>query len=201
MPQPSSTVTSRIILTVLAFLVLAVAITTRPAKWLSDFDQSFYLTIAYDMDRHGVFSNGVFDTTDSTHTAPRPGMFFVPGYPLLVLAVMKVDARFAKAVECSVEANHDQRDGSECDVYATPIHIVHAALLALGVLCIAMCGEIIFSSIPVFWLAGALATAGFVAEADMFSFIMTESLTLSLFCIVLLFAVLGWKRLSNLYYM
>jgi hypothetical protein len=190
---------SRILLAAVAFVVLAVAITTRPPKWLSDFDQSFYLTIAYDLDRHGVFSNGIFDTTDSTRAAPRPGMFFVPGYPLLVLAVMKVDARFAKAVECSVEANHNQRDGSECDVYATPIHIVHAALLALGVLCIAMCGEIIFGRIPVFWFAGALATVGLVAEADMFSFIMTESLTFSLFCIVMLFAVLGWKWLSTRY--
>ena len=73
-----------------AFAVLAAAITSRPPKWLSDFDQSFYLTIAYDIDRHGVFSNGIFDKTDSTRAAPAPGMFFVPGYPLLVLAAMKI---------------------------------------------------------------------------------------------------------------
>ncbi len=45
------------------------------AEWLSDFDQSFYLTIAYDLDRYGVFSNGVFDETDSTRTAPAPACF------------------------------------------------------------------------------------------------------------------------------
>jgi 4-amino-4-deoxy-L-arabinose transferase-like glycosyltransferase len=191
--------TSRIILAAVAFVVLAVAITTRPPKWLSDFDQSFYLTIAYDIDRHGVFSNGVFDTTDSAHTAPRPGMFFVPGYPLLVLAVMKIDGRFAKAAECSVEANYGKRDGSECDVYATPIHIIHAALLALGVLAVALSGEIVFGSIRVFWLTGALATAALTAEADMFSFIMTESLTFSLYSITMLFAVLAWKRRSALH--
>ncbi len=199
MRRPATTITSRIILAAVAFVVMAVAITTRAPKWLSDFDQSFYLTIAYDLDRHGVFSNGIFDTTDSTDAAPRPGMFFVPGYPLLVLAVMKVDARFAKAVECSVEANHNKRDGSECDVYATPIRIIHAALLALGVLCVAICGEIIFGSTRVFWIGGALATAGLTAEADMFSFIMTESLTFSLYSIVMFFAVLAWKRLSTLY--
>src|SRR5262249_14171526 len=116
MQQTTSAVTSRIILTVLAFVILAIAITTRPPKWLTDFDQSFYLTIAYDMDRHGVFSNGVFDTTNSTRTAPGPGMFFVPGYPVLVYVVMKIDPRFDRAAACSVEAIYNQRDGSECDV-------------------------------------------------------------------------------------
>jgi hypothetical protein len=35
--------------TPLIFTVLLTAIVTRPPKWLSDFDQSFYLTIAYDI--------------------------------------------------------------------------------------------------------------------------------------------------------
>src|SRR5262247_710134 len=111
--------------------VVALAIAARPAKRMVDFDQPFYLTIAYDLDRHGVFSNGVFDTTDSTRAAPSPGMFFVPGYPLLVLAAMKIDPRFAKAAECSVETNHRQRAGPKCDPYAMPVHIIHAVLLAL----------------------------------------------------------------------
>ena len=68
--------------------------------------------------------------------------------------------------------------GSECEVYATPIHIIHALLLALGVLAIALSGELIFGSARVFWLAGVLATGSLSAEADLFSFIMTESLTI-----------------------
>src|SRR5262249_51862793 len=63
-----------------------------------------------------------------------------------------------------------------------------------------MCGEIIFGSASVFWIAGALATAALTAESDMFSFIMTESLTVSLYSVVMLFAVLAWKRLNTLYY-
>src|SRR5262245_47174698 len=124
------TTLSKVLLGFLAFVVLATAITIRRPKSLSDFDQSFYLTIAYDLDRHGVFSNGVFDDVDSTREAPPPGMFFVPGYPLLVLAVMKVDTRFAKAVECSVIAVNEQKDTSLCDSYATPVRVMHAALLA-----------------------------------------------------------------------
>jgi len=189
-----TTMLPRIFLIVISFAALTAAITTRPPKWLSDFDQSFYLTIAYDMNRHGIFSNGVFDTVDSTSEVPPSGMFFVPGYPLLVLGAMKIDARFARAVDCSVEANHQKRQGSDCEGYATPIHIIHAMLLTLGVLAIARCGEIVFASTRVFWIVGLLATGSLVFEADLFSFVMTESLTFSLYSIVMLLAALAWTR-------
>src|SRR5262249_47382974 len=193
-----STVMSRLVLAVCAFAVLAIAIVIQPPKSLNDFDQSFYLTIAYDIEHHGVFTNGIFDTTDSTRETPQPGMFFVPGYPLLLLATMKTDPRFARAVDCSVDANHNRRDGSECEIYATPILIIHAFLLTLAVLAIAMAGETMFGSALVFWLSGALATAGLVTEADLFSFVMTESLTISLYSITMLFAALAWKRMHRL---
>src|SRR6266568_1837054 len=178
----------------LSFTVLVAAITARPARTLSDFDQSFYLTIAYDLNRHGVFSNGVFDNIDSTREVPPPGMFFVPGYPLVVLAAMKLDARFAKAVECTVIAVSQDKEASGCEPYATPVRIIHAALLALGVVTIALAGGLIFPSTRAFWITGALATAGLAAEADIFSFVMTESLTFSLYSITMLLAVLAWKR-------
>src|SRR3954471_2575728 len=88
----------RIVFGLLVFAVLATAILLRPAKWLSDFDQSFYLTIAYDLVHHGVFSNGMFDDVDSTVAVPPPGRFFGPIYPALVVAAMKVDPRFSRAV-------------------------------------------------------------------------------------------------------
>src|SRR3954471_24376914 len=122
---------ARIVFGLLVFAVLATPILTRPAKWLSDFDQSFYLTIAYDLNHHGVFSNGVFDKVDSTATAPPPGIFFGPVYPWLIVAATKVDQRFAKAVDCSVEDTNDVRDSAECDAYPRPMRIIHAALLTL----------------------------------------------------------------------
>src|ERR1700730_367131 len=206
-------VASRLFLVVAAFVTLAVVIMTQPPKGLRDYDQSFYLTIAYDVDRYGVFSNGIFDETrdsilsngildktDSISEVPPPGMFFVPGFPLLVLAAMKLDDRFAKAVECSVEANYKKRNGAECEVYATPMHTVHAFLLALGVFAIALSGELIFDSARVFWLAGALAAGSFSAEAGIFSFIMTESMTVSLYSVFALFAVLAWKTSRMRYF-
>jgi 4-amino-4-deoxy-L-arabinose transferase-like glycosyltransferase len=187
------TLRSKVLLGFLSFAILVTAIVTQRPKTLSDFDQSFYLTIAYDLDRHGVFSNGVFDNVDSTREAPPPGMFFVPGYPLVVLAAMKLDARFAKAAECTVTAVNQQREASDCEPYATPVRVIHAALLALGVVAIALAASLIFPSMRVFWITGALATAGLTAEAFIFSYVMTESLTFFLYSITMLPAVLAWK--------
>ncbi len=101
---------ANLVLLLAASAVLGGAILSRPAKGLMDFDQPFYVTMAYDLDRHGILSNGIFVDIDSTEAAPQPGMFFVPIYPLLVAAVMKVDSRFAKVVRCSVEADRGHRD-------------------------------------------------------------------------------------------
>lgn len=174
------------VLPLLVFATLATGILLRPAKWLSDFDQSFYLTIAYDIVHHGVFSNGIFDEIDSTRETPPSGRFFGPVYPALVAAVMKIDPRFARAVDCSVEANHKARDGAQCEVYALPMHLIHAALLAAGVLAIALAAQLVFASTITFWLAGGLATLALLADADLFSFIMTESLTFSLYSVAAL---------------
>jgi hypothetical protein len=183
----------RIAFGLLVFAVLATAILSRPPKWLSDFDQSFYLTISYDLNHHGVFSNGIFDDVNSTMAAPPPGRFFGPLYPWLIVAATMIDSRFAKAVDCSVEANHKVRDGAECEVYARPMHLMHAAFLALGVLAIALSAEVIFASNAVFWLAGILATLALLPDADLFSFVMTESVTFSLYSVAALALVLALK--------
>ena len=67
------------------------------------------------------------------------------------------------------------------------MHIMHAALLAIGVLAIALAAEMIFASTMTFWLAGILATLALLADADLFSFVMTESITFSLYSLAALF--------------
>ena len=191
---------ARIAFGLLIFAVLAAAILARPPKWLSDFDQAFYLTIAYDLDRHRVFSNGVFDDVNSAVAAPPPGMFFGPLYPWLIVAATKVDPRFARAIACSVEANHKVRDGAECEVYARPMHLVHAALLAVGVLAIALAAEIMFASAAAFWLAGILATVALFPDADLFSFVMTESVTFCLYSLMTLALVMGLSSAKPRYF-
>jgi hypothetical protein len=189
--------TARLLVGVAAFVVMAAAILARPPKWLSHFDQSFYLTIAYDLEHHGVFSNGVFDQVDSTVARPPPGMFFGPLYPLLVLAATRIDPRFAAAAFCSVEATNKQRDsGEECETYARPIHLLHAGLLALGVVAVALAAEAIFASAAVFWLTALLACLALLPDADLFSFVMTESLTFALYSLAALSLVLALQAPS-----
>jgi hypothetical protein len=191
MGRTLSHIPARIAFAAVVFAVFAIAITSRPPKGLRDFDQSFYLTIAYDLDRHDVFSNGVFDQTDSTREVPPPGMFIGPVYPWLAWAAMKLDHRFAAAVKCSVES---ERDGNDCEAYARPVHLIHALLLALGIIAIAIAGELIFARQSVFWIAGLLAAASLLPEADMFSFVMTESLTFALYSISALAVVVAWRH-------
>jgi 4-amino-4-deoxy-L-arabinose transferase-like glycosyltransferase len=193
-------VLSRALLLSSAFIVFAVAIMAEPSKRLTDFDQSFYITIAYDIERHGVFSSGIFDDIDSTRHLPRPGMFFVPGYPLLVLTAMRIDPRFADAVRCSVEANHGVRSESECEDYSRPVHLIHALLLAIAVLAIALAAELIVGGLFAFWLAGALAALSLVAHAPLFSFIMTESATVAPYAVMTLFALRAWQTGRLRYY-
>jgi hypothetical protein len=184
---------ARILLGLAIMAVVLGAILVRSPKWLSDFDQSFYLTIAYDLDHHGVFSNGIFDDVNSTVAVPTPGMFFAPVYPWLVVAATKLDRRFAQAVDCSVEANHKLRDGAQCEVYARPMHIAHALFLTLGVLAIALAAEAIFASNLVFWLAAVLATLALLPDAELFSYVMTESVVFSLYSIAALALVRAWQ--------
>ena len=190
----------RAVLALAAFLVLAGALASRPARSLMDFDQPFYITIAYDLDRHGVFSNGIFSGVDSAEEAPPAGMFFGPVYPLLVLAAMQIDSRFAAAVRCNVEADRNHDGQAKCEPYATPMRIIHALLLALGVLAIAAAGEQMYRSKAVFWLAGGLATIALVAEADIFSFVMTESIAFALYSVWALTIVLAWTTARLRYF-
>jgi len=182
------------------FCALALAILSRPDKRLIDFDQSFYLTIAYDLDRYGVFSNGVFDSVDSTVEVPPPGMFFAPLYPLLLVGLMQFDRHFADTVRCTIEANEKHRDLDTCEIYALPMLLIHAALAALGVLAIARTAEIVVPDRRMFYAAGLLATLGIAAEAELLSYLMTESLWFSLYCMLMLTFVLALKTARTRYF-
>ena len=184
---------ARIGFAILVFVTLAAAIMSREDKWMMDFDQPFYLSIAYDLDRHHVFSNGILDTVDSTVQAPPPGMFFSPLYPLMIAAAMKVDDRFAESVRCFIETDDDRGDPNTCKVDARPMHVLHALFLTLAVLSIGWAAGTILSWPGAFYAAGTIATVGIVAEAELFSFVMTESVWLGLYSLLMLVFVLALK--------
>jgi hypothetical protein len=74
--------------------------------------------------------------------------------------------------------------------------LLHAGFLAGGVLAIALAAELMFRRRRVFLLAAALATAGLAMEAELFSFVMTESVIFGLYSVTALFLLRGWKRNS-----
>jgi hypothetical protein len=177
----------------ISFFVIALAILSRPDWKLRDFDQVFYVTIAYDLDRYGIFSDGIFDPVDSSVQPAQPGMFFGPVFPAMVLAVMKLDHRFAEAVRCSVESNRGHRDESACDAYEVPIRILNSVLLAIGAAAIGLAADLIFRRSPwTFLLAVLFATAALASEAHIFSFVMTES---AIFAIYSVFAFIFLRAL------
>lgn len=184
---------TKIGLFVLALVTLGTLIVTKPTRNLQDFDQPFYVTLAYDLDRYGVFSNGPFSGIDDTTTAPPPGMFFGPVYPALVAAVMKLDPRFAAAARCSVEADRGHRDIATCDAYDLPVRFLNALLLAIAVVAVAAAAELMFRRRAMFWAAGLCALVALACEASAFSYIMTESLIFAIYSVFMLAMVLAWR--------
>jgi hypothetical protein len=195
-----SQIGSRIVFALTVFLVLAAAILTRPPKPLDEFDQPFYLTVAYDLIHHGVFSNGFINLGNAAGVTPSPGMFFGPLYPSLIAGVTEIDARFAKTVDCGAETYLAKRSATECDVYVRPMLLIHALLLTLGVLAVARAAEVLFAERGIFWLTGVVATGALLADANQFSFLMTESMTFSLYALAMLAMVLGWTTSKSRYF-
>jgi hypothetical protein len=189
---PPTAVMRKIAFAAFAFVFLALLIVSRPDRPLNDFDGPFYITIAYDLDRYGVFSNGTQSPVDSTLVRPDPGMFFGPVFPLIVYAAMELDPRFAEAVRCSVEADREHRDEAICEPYTLPIRLINAFLLALGATAVASAAQLIFRRRGIFLLAGVLTLAALAAEADLFRLVMTEC---AIFAIYSLFA---WTSLRAL---
>jgi hypothetical protein len=183
-----------------AFAVLSFTILNRPDWKLLDFDQGFYVTIAYDLDKHGVFSNGPFAKVDSTVARPPPGMFFGPLYPTLVLAAMKLDPRFAAAVRCAVEADRGHRDRASCEAYALPMRLLAAFLLALGLIAVAVAAEIIVGRQSAFLVAGLSALAAVAVESNIFSYVMTESAIFAIYSVFALQTLLAWKTGQRRYF-
>src|SRR5262245_65671528 len=105
MPGGWSSCFARAVFALIIFAILLSAILIRPPKWLTHFDQSLYLTIAYDLNHHGIFSNGVLDRRSGTVAPPSPGMFFGPVYPWLVVTATKIYGRLARAADGSVGAD------------------------------------------------------------------------------------------------
>src|SRR5206468_1721760 len=97
------------------------------------------------------------------------------------------------AVDCNVENVAGRRSASECEAYARPVRLIHAAFLAVGVFAIALAAELILELALAFWLTAVFAAAALLPDADLFSFVMTESLTFCLYSLASLAVIRSIK--------
>ena len=190
----------RAIFALAVFAMLASAILTRPPKALTEFDQPLYFSVASDLIHYGVFSNGWFGDDERTAAGPKPGMFFGPLYPWMIVALAKIDSGFARSVDCGADMYRGRRPYGSCKVHVWPMLAIHALFLTLGVLAIARAAELMFGGKAIFWVGGAAAAAALAVEADQFSFVMTDATAFSLYGLTMLTMVLGWVRSQRRYF-
>ena len=175
-----------LIVAALVFAFLAATLLTRPPPPIEGFDQSFYYTIAYDLDRHHTYTNGIFGPTGSETEAPPPGMFFMPLYPALVWAVTQVDGRYAAAIACANQVRYHRPDTKPCTPYSRPMMIVHALLLTIGIMAVGFAARLLIASPSALPVTAAVAALGIYSHAGLFSYMMTESLAFCLYSLAML---------------
>ena len=176
------------------FVFLTVTLLTREPPAIEGFDQGFYLTIAYDLDRHHTYTNGIFGPAGSETEAPPPGMFFMPLYPMLEWALMQVDARYAAAIACANQIRYHRADHKPCVPYSRPMMIVHALLLTIGIMAIGFAARLMLASPWALPVTAAIATLGIFSHATLFSYMMTELLAFCLYSLATLAFLLAVQR-------
>ena len=168
------------------FAFFANTLLSRDTKPLLDYDQAFYHSIAFDLHRHNVYSNGVWMPPGNEGRPPAPGMMYMPLYPLMIWGSMQIDKRFAAAIACVNQLRQDRSPQSSCENYNRPMMILHALFLSIGILAIALAAQWITSSPWLFPLTLLIATLGAFSHANLLSYMMTESLTLCLYSLAML---------------
>src|ERR1043165_1181966 len=173
------------------FAFLAVTLLSRDPPNISESDQVFYHSIAFDLDKYGVFTNGVWGAAGSEKEPPPAGMMYMPLYPALVWLGMQLDENFARAITCANQARQQPNLQPKCEPYTRPMMVMHAILLSLGVIAVGLAGRLIVPGPWTFPLTAAVATAGVFSHAGLFSFMMTEALTFCLYSVAMLAFLAG----------
>ena len=94
---------------------------------LSGYDQRFYLGIAYDLRRHGTFTDGFSYAGGGPDTVRPSGMRFSPLYPAMLAATAAIDPGLRAGIAC-VEATAGRDAG--CPRRAPVIRGLQFAMLA-----------------------------------------------------------------------
>lgn len=145
---------SRIAAPLAAALIVILAQVAWKGEKIPEADEFFYLTIADDLNRHGVFTDG---PSARDGGAAAPGRLGAPTYPLLVHLVSQADPALEEAVACHVADQQATRRTCGGSFHAlTLVQILSAGVQAFCVFCIAW---VLSGSPLVSWLALGLALA------------------------------------------
>jgi hypothetical protein len=161
-------------------VLLAVGTATRP-RTLDVFDQPFYATTAWDLLRHGTYSDGVFDEIDSSRDVPPPGMFLGPGYPLLLAGMMVLDPGLKESAACLVRHRAAGDVAANCPPHRGLTLPVQMALCAGALAFLFAAARRLSGGTAIAALATAIGLGTLASYAGLITLAMTESLALFLF--------------------
>ncbi|HWK46733.1 MAG TPA: hypothetical protein VNT30_18580, partial [Stellaceae bacterium] len=144
---------------------------------LTEFDQKFYVGIAYDLRHEGRFTNGyLFDDTPDGQERPA-GMQFSPIYPGLLALAAWLDPAFDRAIACQAESRGTNQ---ACPDGARLVRGAQLAMLVGFFLLVWRIGTDVGGSRRIGWitLILALVTGGVLVRTGIYA--MTETTTLLL---------------------
>lgn len=154
-------------------------------------DAHGYGSIAWDLYRHGTFTDGS-DVTPWPQPNPPPGMFVAPLYPAFAAAVLAIDPDSADRLACML-VHRRQAVAAGCDVSFGVLVVAQTALATVSAFLVFVAAYVVCGSLVLAWLAMLLALAtgeyaGFAVQ------VLTENLVLPLFSAFSVVVVLAWRR-------
>ena len=173
----------------------------RPAEYLWTYDAPVYLSIAYDIEHFGRFTDGSGWGTPSVDPTRPPGMVRTPLYPIFLAATAELDPVFNRSLNCLV-----QHAAAPTCPQRAPLPRVLQFLMTVGFyLMLWRIGIRVTGSLRIGWLSlGVGLTAAPILMRSVDS-LMTETLSLFFITIAMLAAVevfkgrrpLRWALLSG----
>ncbi len=145
-------------------VVLGVQVPHATKRPLTDFDQHFYLGIAYDQVHSGRFTNGYAFAEPGPDRLRPSGMRFAPLYPSLLALVSRVDGGLRRGMDCLVES---KGGNPACPNHAPIMRGLQFAELVCVFWLVWWMGSVISGSALLGWVALGLAllTAPFLLRS------------------------------------
>ena len=155
----------------LVLLVLGTLWRQQSVRPFSEFDQPFYLGIAYDLRHSGRFTDGYFFAQPGPDGLRPSSMRFTPLYPAFLAAVAQIDGALRDNIDCLVAGLGQNR---ACDRAAPVMRTLQFTELAAVFWLIWWLGGAVLGSRPLGWitLGVSLMTAPLLLRSA--DYLMTE---------------------------